>query len=51
MTSRPRRREQARQQVDPSALDLLETFEAADRPAFVLGRRLDVLATTISRAA
>lgn len=33
-----------RQRADPATLDLLETFDAAVRPAFVLGRRLDVLA-------
>lgn len=33
-----------RQQVDVATLDLLETFDSVGRPAFVLGRRLDVLA-------
>lgn len=39
-----RSRRPARPHVKPSTLDLLETFNSAGQPAFVLGRRLDVLA-------
>ncbi|MET7880247.1 helix-turn-helix transcriptional regulator [Micromonospora profundi] len=39
-----RRRRPRPQRVHPATLDLLETLQQAGRPAFVLGRRLDVLA-------
>jgi len=39
-----RRRRPRPQRVHPATLGLLETFQQVGRPAFVLGRRLDVLA-------
>ncbi|MER5278021.1 helix-turn-helix transcriptional regulator [Streptomyces sp. NPDC002809] len=39
-----RRRRPRPQRVHPATWELLEILQAADRPAFVLGRRLDVLA-------
>lgn len=38
-----RRRASKPQQLHPSTRSLLDTFETARRPAFVLGRRLDIL--------
>lgn len=43
-TSAQRKRRSRPQRVDPGTWDLLDTLEAACRPGFVLGRRLDVLA-------
>lgn len=43
-TSAQRKRRSRPQRVHPGTWDLLETLEAACRPGFVLGRRLDVLA-------
>jgi transcriptional regulator with XRE-family HTH domain len=42
--SAQRKRRARPQRVHPATLDLLDTFETVLRPAFVLGRRLDVLA-------
>jgi len=43
--SRPAKRRRPRpQRVHPATWDLLETLQQSGRPAFVLGRRLDVLA-------
>ncbi|GGJ33534.1 helix-turn-helix transcriptional regulator [Streptomyces brasiliensis] len=39
-----RRRRPRPQRIDPATWDLLDTLQQAGRPAFVLGRRLDVLA-------
>ncbi|SEF49801.1 Transcriptional regulator, contains XRE-family HTH domain [Actinacidiphila yanglinensis] len=41
---RPARRRPRPQHVHPATWDLLDTLQQACRPAFVLGRRLDVLA-------
>ncbi|MFI6458285.1 transcriptional regulator [Streptosporangium amethystogenes] len=43
-TSAQRKRRSRPQRVHPGTWDLLDTLEAACRPGFVLGRRLDVLA-------
>ncbi|MCZ1006556.1 helix-turn-helix transcriptional regulator [Streptomyces lydicus] len=43
-SSARRKRRSRPQRVHPGTWDLLETLEAACRPGFVLGRRLDVLA-------
>jgi transcriptional regulator with XRE-family HTH domain len=43
-TPHRRRRAAVRQKLHPATRDLLDTFGTLRRPAFVLGRRLDVLA-------